>query len=65
MKMSHGVGDGWKNIVQINVVEICNFEVVFFSRALFFILTRAFLKLRTCLFLKAFNRRKHPRIILT
>ena len=30
MKMSHGVGDGWKNIVQINVVEICNFEVEFF-----------------------------------
>ena len=30
MKISHGAGDRWKNIVQINVVEICKFEVEFF-----------------------------------
>ena len=30
MKISHGVGDGWKNIVQINIVEISKFEVEFF-----------------------------------
>lgn len=56
MKISHGAGDGWKNIVQINVVEICKFEVEFFcifNLNLVFYLDACVFKLRTCLFFKA------------
>ena len=68
MKISCCVGDGWKSVVNY-VVGISKYEVVFFYLRIvfFFILTREFLKLRTCLFSKALisNRRKHTRVIVT